>query len=77
VGSAENNQRLSEERAQAVRTFLVSQGVAQSRLVAVGRGEEQPVASNETPEGRANNRRVELVIGAPGAPPGNMLGTVR
>jgi outer membrane protein OmpA-like peptidoglycan-associated protein len=62
VGSSENNQRLSQQRAQSVRDFLVTRGVPSERLDAVGRGEEQPVASNDTPEGRANNRRVELIV---------------
>lgn len=57
------NQRLSEDRAKSVMNFLVSAGVAASRLSAVGLGEGDPVAPNDTPEGRANNRRVELVIG--------------
>ena len=76
VGSNENNLRLSEQRAQSVRNYLVSQGVDSSKLVAVGRGEEQPIASNDTPEGRANNRRVELIIGQGTQAPGNALGSV-
>jgi len=52
------NQRLSEERAIAVRDRLVAQGIADTRLSMTGRGESQPVASNETEEGRAANRRV-------------------
>jgi outer membrane protein OmpA-like peptidoglycan-associated protein len=62
VGTDSNNKALSQKRADAVRTFLISRGVAEARLKAVGRGEEGPVADNNTPEGRANNRRVELVI---------------
>ena len=61
-GQDDANQRLSQSRAQAVVTFLSSQGVASGRLSAVGRGESEPVASNANAEGRANNRRVELVI---------------
>jgi outer membrane protein OmpA-like peptidoglycan-associated protein len=61
-GQDDANQRLSQSRAQAVVTFLSGQGVASGRLSAVGRGEAEPVASNANAEGRANNRRVELVI---------------
>lgn len=60
VGSAEYNQGLSQRRAESVRTYLISQGVAGDRMTAVGYGEERPVATNETPEGRALNRRVEI-----------------
>ncbi len=62
VGSEETNQRLSKERAEAVRDYLISQGVSAEQLSAVGKGESEPIATNDTPEGRANNRRVELVI---------------
>jgi len=64
-GSKESNQVLSMQRAQAVRNFLISQGVSPDRITAVGMGESQAVASNETSEGRANNRRVEIVLGPP------------
>jgi OOP family OmpA-OmpF porin len=60
VGTDAYNQGLSERRAEAVRGHLVSRGVSASRLSAVGYGESQPVASNDTAEGRALNRRVEL-----------------
>jgi outer membrane protein OmpA-like peptidoglycan-associated protein len=76
VGSNDNNLRLSEQRAQSVRAYLVSQGVDSSKLLAVGRGEDQPIASNDTPEGRANNRRVELIIGQAGTTQGNAMGSV-
>jgi OOP family OmpA-OmpF porin len=56
------NQTLSERRAAAVRDYLVSQGVDGDALVASGRGESQPVASNDTRDGREQNRRVELVV---------------
>ena len=56
------NQTLSERRAAAVREYLVSRGVDGDALVASGRGESQPVASNDTREGREQNRRVELVV---------------
>jgi len=63
-GSDEDNLALSQRRATTVRDYLVSQGVAEDRITAVGRGETQPLASNDTTEGRANNRRVEIVIGS-------------
>lgn len=66
VGADDKNQQLSLRRAQAVRDYLVAQGVPAERVQALGRGEGSPVASNTTPEGRANNRRVEIVIGARG-----------
>lgn len=61
-GSTAFNDDLSQRRAEVVRTFLIDQGVDSNRIVAVGRGESEPVASNTTPEGRANNRRVEIVL---------------
>lgn len=75
VGSDEFNQKLSEQRADAVRDFLASQGVPASSMTAKGFGKTDPIASNDTPEGRQKNRRVELVVNgaaignaAPGAP---------
>ncbi len=62
TGSDEFNQRLSEQRAEAVRDYLVSQGVAAGAITARGFGSMQPVASNDTAEGRQHNRRVELVL---------------
>ena len=62
TGPAEYNQRLSERRAVAVQRYLVDQGMAEQNLRTVGYGETQPVASNETREGRARNRRVELHV---------------
>jgi outer membrane protein OmpA-like peptidoglycan-associated protein len=56
------NQRLSEDRADRVRTFLISEGVAASRISAIGFGETLPVATNATEAGRAQNRRVEVEI---------------
>jgi outer membrane protein OmpA-like peptidoglycan-associated protein len=62
TGEAGFNQSLSERRANAVANELLNGGVPQSRVRAFGRGEDQPVASNLTVEGRAQNRRVEIVI---------------
>jgi outer membrane protein OmpA-like peptidoglycan-associated protein len=62
VGSEEMNQQLSERRADSVRDFLAQQGVAGSAMTAKGFGKTQPVASNDTAEGRQRNRRVELVV---------------
>lgn len=60
-GSDEYNINLSQQRAEAVRNYLVSKGIAADRLSAKGYGESQPVAGNDTDEGRFKNRRVELV----------------
>ncbi len=62
VGSDEYNQGLSERRAQAARSYLISLGVSPLRIRAVGRGESEPIASNDTEAGRAENRRVEVAI---------------
>lgn len=62
IGSAAYNQALSERRAEAVRAYLVAAGVDKASLIASGKGENSPVASNQTPDGRAKNRRVEFVI---------------
>ncbi|WP_448645931.1 OmpA family protein [Pseudomonas mohnii] len=62
VGSDAYNQGLSERRASSVAEYLLSQGVAPNKLTSEGKGESQPVADNETDEGRAKNRRVELHI---------------
>ena len=62
VGSAEYNQRLSESRANSVRTYLVEQGIASNSTATAGFGETMPVASNDTVAGRQQNRRVELVV---------------
>ncbi|MBM1633234.1 OmpA family protein [Sulfitobacter mediterraneus] len=61
-GDAAYNQQLSEGRAYAVANVLYSNGVPTSRVQAFGRGESQPIASNLTPAGKAQNRRVEIVI---------------
>jgi len=62
VGSDEYNQQLSDRRAGSVQEFLVQQGVAAGSVTAVGFGKMEPVASNDTAEGRQQNRRVELVV---------------
>ena len=62
TGSAAYNQDLSERRGRAVASILRGYGVPASRLTAIGRGESDPIASNLTPEGRAQNRRVDIVI---------------
>ncbi|HEX5658133.1 MAG TPA: OmpA family protein [Polyangiales bacterium] len=66
-GSDEFNLDLSTRRADAVRSYLSSHGVAGDRIGARGMGEAQPVGSNDTPQGRANNRRVEIVVEPPKA----------
>ncbi|SIS58257.1 outer membrane protein OmpA-like peptidoglycan-associated protein [Phaeovulum vinaykumarii] len=62
TGSASYNQNLSQARANSVARVLIDGGVNAGRVVAYGRGEDQPIASNLTEEGRAQNRRVEFVI---------------
>ena len=62
VGADEYNQQLSEKRAGAVRDYLVQQGISAGSIESRGFGKTEPVASNETPEGRQQNRRVEMVI---------------
>jgi outer membrane protein OmpA-like peptidoglycan-associated protein len=62
VGSDESNVRLSEDRANSVRSFLIGQGIAEASIGSHGFGESQPVATNDTSTGRQQNRRVELVV---------------
>jgi outer membrane protein OmpA-like peptidoglycan-associated protein len=69
TGSNELNQELSERRAEAVREFLIQQGVSPASITAHGMGESQPVASNDTAAGRQLNRRVEMVVS------GDIIGT--
>jgi OOP family OmpA-OmpF porin len=59
-GDEASNLALSESRAEAVRDYLVSQGIAADRLETAGFGESRPIASNDTAEGRAENRRIEF-----------------
>ena len=65
TGQAAYNQELSERRADSVRYYLINQGVDPYRIQTVGYGMRQPIASNATEAGRAQNRRVELMILAP------------
>jgi len=62
VGTAESNQKLSTDRANTVRYYLIQHGIEPKRVTARGYGETQPVASNETPDGRQENRRTEVRI---------------
>jgi outer membrane protein OmpA-like peptidoglycan-associated protein len=62
TGPEELNRSLSQERANAVRAYLIQRGIAGSRLEARGYGPSRPVASNDTPEGRSENRRVEFIV---------------
>jgi OOP family OmpA-OmpF porin len=62
IGTVPYNQRLSVRRAEAVKAFLVSQGIERNRVYTEGKGESQPVADNKTKEGRAKNRRVEIEV---------------
>jgi outer membrane protein OmpA-like peptidoglycan-associated protein len=69
VGGDDYNQQLSEHRGTSVRDYLMMQGMQGSSVTAKGFGKTQPVASNETADGRQQNRRVELVIS------GEIIGT--
>jgi outer membrane protein OmpA-like peptidoglycan-associated protein len=62
TGKTDMNQQLSEKRADAVKKFLIQRGIPDERLRTMGMGESEPVASNASPEGRANNRRVEIIL---------------
>lgn len=61
-GKPQFNQELSLKRAQSVRDYLVSRGIASDRITAQGMGSQRPIAPNNNAEGRANNRRVEIVV---------------
>lgn len=61
-GAAQFNMDLGQKRAESVRTYLVSRGIASDRITAQGIGPSRPIADNASPEGRANNRRVEIIV---------------
>jgi outer membrane protein OmpA-like peptidoglycan-associated protein len=69
VGTVEFNQTLSERRAESVRTYLTRQGVPEGSTTAAGFGKSRPIASNDTSDGRQQNRRVELIVS------GEVIGT--
>jgi outer membrane protein OmpA-like peptidoglycan-associated protein len=69
MGADSTNRALSENRANAVKSALVAKGIAAERIVAVGKGEEAPVASNDTAAGRQQNRRVEIIVSNASATP--------
>lgn len=62
VGSGANNLILSKKRAEAVKIYLISKGISDVRINATGKGEAEPLVSNETVQGREKNRRVEFII---------------
>lgn len=63
VGNADANQKLSEERANSVKNYLVSKGLLEKRIESKGFGQNQPIADNKTASGKAQNRRVQIVLG--------------
>jgi outer membrane protein OmpA-like peptidoglycan-associated protein len=63
TGDADGNQRLSEERANSVKSYLISKGLPTNRIEAKGLGQTQPIADNKTMSGKAQNRRVQIVLG--------------
>jgi outer membrane protein OmpA-like peptidoglycan-associated protein len=69
VGTESFNQQLSQQRAEGVRTYLTQQGVPESSTTAAGFGKNRPISSNDTSEGRQQNRRVELIVS------GEVIGT--
>lgn len=62
VGTAVYNESLSQKRADAVKAYLIAQGCKKEHIEAIGFGEAKPISSNETEEGRAQNRRVEFIF---------------
>lgn len=76
VGSDEANQQLSQKRAEAVRNYMTAHGVPEDRVQAQGMGEAEPIADNKSAEGRANNRRVEIILqGSAAGPSAPGMGT--
>jgi outer membrane protein OmpA-like peptidoglycan-associated protein len=73
AGREEANLALSQKRADSVKAYLISQGVPSIRLASEGRGESNPVASNDTPQGKASNRRVEITLLPKGEPSDRQL----
>jgi outer membrane protein OmpA-like peptidoglycan-associated protein len=72
VGTDDYNQALSERRARAARQYLIdSFGIADSRMTTAGMGKNDPIASNDDPEGRSRNRRVDFIFSAGARPPGS------
>jgi len=69
VGSKTFNQQLSEQRATTVRQYLIAQGLPENSISSRGFGETAPIASNDTPQGRQQNRRVEIIVS------GQVIGT--
>jgi outer membrane protein OmpA-like peptidoglycan-associated protein len=68
VGTESYNRQLSEERANAVKAALLAKGIPAERVITVGKGEDEPVASNDNAAGRQQNRRVEIIISNPAKP---------
>jgi OOP family OmpA-OmpF porin len=62
TGAADYNQKLSEQRAATVKDFLVKNGVDPSKITILGKGQSSPIADNATTEGRAKNRRVDVMV---------------
>ena len=62
IGTLESNLNLSQARADAIKSDLVDRGIEGSRIETAGMGQDMPIASNDTPEGRAQNRRSEIVV---------------
>jgi len=62
TGGSELNQKLSENRANSVKQYILGSGIDESRITAIGRGEDDPIADNKTSKGRAKNRRVEMKL---------------
>lgn len=61
VGAADANRKISRDRAAAVRDFLVSNGVKKQKILFTGKGEAEPIADNNTADGRGKNRRVDII----------------